>query len=155
MYTYLYYNVYFKYLPILPGNHRWKNWKKNPRISILFISYYRYFSHYSWYVKGFFKFNIITNGIPLIFRKGGNLGNYLENPLILRIYKEIQEWLSHLSKLIKLDAKVAIESTFPRFKWIFTELPSKWKYLLCSAKLDSYLFQRTDHIPPCILVQLA
>ena len=28
MYTYLNYNVYFKYLAILSGNHILKNWKK-------------------------------------------------------------------------------------------------------------------------------
>ena len=66
------------------------------------------------------------------------------------MYKEIQEWLSHLSKLIKLDANVAIESRFPRFKWIFTEIPGQWKYLLCAAKLDSSIFHRSDHIPPWI-----
>ena len=98
----------------------------------------------------FFWFQIITSEIHWIFRKGRNLGNYLENPLVLRTYKGIQEWLGHLSKLIKLDAKVAIETRFPRFRWTFTELPGKWKYLLCSAKLDCYLFHRADHIPPHI-----
>ena len=128
-----------------------KNWKKKKnRFSILFISYYRYFSHYSWYVKGFFFIPNNNQWDSLDIQKGRNLRNYLENPLILRIYKEIQEWLSHLSKLIKLDANVAIETRIPGFKWIFTQLSGKWKYLLCTAKLDSYLFQRTDHIPPCI-----
>ena len=53
-----------------------------------------------------------------------------------------------LTKLIELDSKVVIETRFPRCRGIFTKLPGKWKYVLFSAKLDSYLFHRTDHIPP-------
>ena len=36
---------------------------------------------------------------------------------------------------MKLDAKVAIETRFPRFKSIFTELPCKRKYLLALQSL--------------------
>ena len=117
---------------------------------MLFKYYCRYFSHYSWYVKGFSLFQTITCGNHWTFKNVRNVWNYLGNPLILRIYKWIQEWLSHLSKLINLDAKVAIGTRFPRFRGIFTELPGKGKYLLCSAKFDSYLFHRSDHILPCI-----
>ena len=110
------FNVYFKYLPIFSGNHILKNWKKkkNKNFNTFYIIL-KIFQPVFLVCKRFFffLFQIITNGIHWIFRKGRNLGNYLENPLILRIYKEIQGRLSHSSKLIKLNVKVAIETSFP------------------------------------------
>ena len=49
---------------------------------MLFKYYCRYFSHYSWYVKGFSLFQTIICGIHWIFKNGRNLGNYVDNPPI-------------------------------------------------------------------------
>ena len=104
MYTYLNCHVFFKYLAILSGKYILKNQppikinkfefnkktkktennKNSKNFNAFYIIYFRY---YTWYVKGFFFFQIITSGIHWIFRKVRDLGNYLGNPPLLRIYK--------------------------------------------------------------------
>ena len=40
MYTYLNYNVYFKYLAILSGNHILKDWKKEKKQEFQYFMYH-------------------------------------------------------------------------------------------------------------------